>query len=426
MNPHADASFLLPDMFGENSRLSTPRSSVGEGVSTDCDADVESNMSANSEDASPHRRRSSYGIYGIVPANKAAMFIKQTAEKATKTEAKETVASFWKNMIPAHKLALCSSIVILLLFIFGIVFIFPSCKSDCKSDGKTQHSQMDLESKWPLMLHKVVPISKSLLTDINNDGKADLIVALRENVSAEDDTNSSVITAFDGDSGRVLKRMRVNFQPNWINCNSNDKANSSCLIVSKDGIIAKVSMSKELVQWIIQPCAEIHSVSVIKDIDSDQQRDLLVVCSWLSAVDTIISGIALLSTSKGDLVGSKIRYQLNQKPSSFLMQHLDAKNETCILFGTQRNGQSTVLAVRLKRLIEIATGTRNKVNLVSENPLLVAKNVRIDIDPVHADISGDNVKDLGFVLKEGLIIFIDGASLSVRKTINTRDGDIVR
>ncbi|XP_065065742.1 uncharacterized protein LOC135691716 [Rhopilema esculentum] len=431
MHSHVDSSFLLPEMMTENSRFSTPRSSVGDGISTDCDADVESNMSGNSEETSPHRRRSSYGIYGIVPANRSTILGKQSERLKKESEHEEEDMS-WKSIAMQHKLVLLCTVAFITLMVFSILFTFAVCQSECKKENMQELNKSDLKSKWPLLLENHYPQTKMLLSDINGDGENDIVAAFRQNASVVtdvgsiEDGNKSVIKALDGKTGLLLKEIAIDFLPFWIYVDDKVKANTSCFVLSRYGEVAKVMIATETIVWSVQPCSEVHSVLLTKDLDFDSNSDLLVVCSWVSATDTTISGIALISSTSGSLIGSKIRYQLGQTPSPFLMQHINKKNETCILFGTERHGKSTVLAVRLKRLIEIATGTRSKVNLVSENPLVVAKNVRTDVQAAYEDISGDGVKDIGFVLQHGMISFIDGATLTLKKTIDARHGRIIR
>lgn len=427
MHSHAESSFLIPDMLRENSRYSTPRSSVGDGISTDCEADVESNMSGNSEDASPHRRKSSHGIYGIVPASRSSMLLNKIEEAQKSKGAREKMVSTLQKIFTTYKAIVILSVIMMILILVGFLLLFPTCLKGCRQTDSTKVTQSVLESKWPIQFPDVVPHANIFLFDINGDKESDLIIAF-QNVSSEAQliTNTSIITAIDGKTGVVLRKIMLDFLAFRIYVDPEDNANASCFVISGNGIITKISLAKGIVLWEKRPCSKTHSFLVIKDINGDMTSDLLIVCSWVSVMDTTLSGIVLVSGANGSLIGSKIRYQLGQKASSFLMQHNNARNETCILFGIQRKGKSTVLAVRLKRLLEIATGARHKVNLVSENPLVVARNVRDDIQPAYEDISGDGVKDIGFVLQHGIISFIDGATLSLRKTIDARSGDIIR
>ena len=356
------------------------------------------------------------------------MFLAKKEETQKGEEAKEKVISTLKNFFSSYKIILLSSGTTILLLLFGLIFMLPSCLTECGQADKTNKTQGGLESKWPVEFPDVVPHSNMLLYDVNHDNESDVILAFKQNARSafQSTTNVSVLVAIDGKTGLVFRNLQLDFLAFKIYIGVQDQSNISCFVISPSGIVAKISLGVEAISWKIRPCSKIHSVLVTKDVDEDKVSDLLIVCSWVSVTDTPISGIALVSGADGKLIGSKIRYQLGQQPSSFLMQHQNAKNETCILFGIQRKGKSTVLAVRLRRLLEIATGTRNKVNLVSENPLVVARNVRADQRPAYDDISGDGVKDIGFVLEHGIISFIDGATLSLRKTIDARSGNILR
>lgn len=427
MHSHADTGFLIPDMLNETSRFSTPRSSVGDGISSDCDADVESNMSGNSEETSPHRRRSSYGIYGIVPASRSQIFLQKMEESQTKKEAEEKMKSAVKDLLMKNKVLILPLIMIVLLLVFGILFLFSSCLGKCKQSGQHE-GEHAIKSEWPMLFPYVVPQAKMLLYDVNHDNESDVVLALRRKTTSIGESlgNTSFIVAIDGKTGAVIRKMQIDFLPFVMHYDPIDRTNASCFAMANEGVVSRLSLTMVSVLWKIRPCTKIYSAIVIKDIDDDTVSDLLIACSWVSMTDETISGIALVSGLDGNLIGSKIRYQPGQMPYPFLMQHKNAKGETCVLFGIKRGGRSTVLAVRLKRLIEIATGTRSRVNLVSENPLVVAKNVRPDLKPAYDDISGDGVKDIGFVLQHGIISFIDGATLSLRKTIDARNGHIIR
>ena len=427
MHSHNESSFLIPDMLKENSRFSTPRSSVGDGISTDCEADVESNMSGNSEEASPHRRKSSLGIYGIVPASRSPMFLNINEEAQKSKGAREKIVSALQNFFASYKAIVTLSLTMIILLLVSFLLLFPTCLKGCRQTDPTKVAQSVVGSKWPIQIPDVVPHANIFLFDINGDKESDLIIAFK-NASSDSQlvANSSVITAIDGKTGAILREIKLDFLAFRIFVDPQGKANGSCFVIASNGIITKISLAKGIVLWENRPCSKIHSFLVIKDINGDMTSDLLIVCSWVSVMDTALSGIVLVSGANGSLLGSKIRYQLGQKASSFLMQHNNARNETCILFGIKRKSKSTVLAVRLKRLLEIATGTRHKANLVSENPLVVARNVRDNIQPAYEDISGDGVKDIGFVLQHGIISFIDGATLSLRKTIDAGSGDIIR
>lgn len=428
MHSHAEGGFLIPEMLNEMSRFSTPRSSVGDGISTDCDADVESNMSGNSEETSPHRRRSSHGIYGIVPASRSQIFLKKMEENQKSKETGEKIKSAMKNVLTNGKLLIFSSMAFIVLLTFLLVFLYSSCLGKCDKTGLASEGKNMTKSKWPVQFQGVAPLTKMLLLDVDHDNESDVIMAFKHNTSSQSGLsgNASFVVAMDGKTGAAIRKFKLDFLPFAIYSDPLDKKNASCFLISEYGVAVRISLTVLDVSWKIWPCSKTFSAMVIEDIDNDLISDLLLVCSWVSLADTTISGIVLVSGVDGSLIGSKIRYQLGQMPSPFLMQHRNAKNDTCILFGIQRRGTSTVLAVRLKRLMEIATGTRSKVNLVSENPLVVARNVRSDLEPVYEDISGDGVKDIGLVLEHGIISFIDGGTLSVRKTINVRSGHITR
>ena len=427
MHSNAESGFLVPDMLSENSRYSTPRSSVGDGISTDCEADVESNMSGNSIDASPRRRKSSFGIYGIVPASRSEMLLGKAEEDQRAKERRDKIVSALQNFVTNCKLITVSSMILVLIVVVGFLLLLPSCLRNCRKNGQARMAQSALESKWPIQFSEVVPLANMFLFDINGDGDNDLILAVRNaSLVAQLATNVSTIIAIDGKTGNILRRIRLDFLVFKIDVNSDDRSNASCFVVARSGIATKIFLGIGALVWQKHPCSTVHSFLVIEDVDEDKISDLLIICSWASVIDTKLSGIVLVSGVNGNLVGSKIRYQTGQKPSSFLMQHRNSKNETCILFGVQRRGKSTVLAVRLKRLLEIATGTRNNVNLVSENPLVVARNVMDDQEPVYEDVSGDGVKDIGFILQHGIISFIDGATLRLRKTIESRSSNIIR
>ena len=426
MHSNAESGFLIPDMLSENSRYSTPRSSVGDGISTDCEADVESNMSGNSIDASPRRRKSSFGIYGIVPASRSDMLLGKAEEDQRERERIDKIVSALKSVVTNYKAIATSLVILVLIVIFGCLLLLPTCLRNCRENGQTRMAQAALESKWPIQFPEAVPLADMFLFDVNGDGDNDVILAIRNASSAQLAVNFSTIIAIDGKTGNVLRRITLDLMAFKIYVSSDDRNNASCFVIARSGIVTKIFLGAGALLWQNHPCSTVHSFLVIEDIDEDKTSDLLIICSWASVIDTTLSGIALVSGANGNLVGSKIRYQTGQKPSSFLMQHRNAKNETCVLFGVQRRGKSTVLAVRLKRLLEIATGTRSKVNLVSENPLVVAKNVMDGQEPVYEDVSGDGVKDIGFILQHGIISFIDGATLRLRKTIEARSSNIIR
>ena len=427
MQYSAESGYLIPDMLNENSRYSTPRSSVGDGISTDCEADVESNMSGNSEVASPHRRKSSYGIYGIVPASRSPMLMNKADSEKVQNEAGEKTISLLQNILTSYKAIMVLVMILVMLLLVAFFMLFPHCRRSCQRTSRKRMAQHVVESKWPVQFPDVVPIANMLLIDLNGDNESDVILAY-SNVSTAGQliSNLSFITILDGKTGKMLTKFELSFLAFKIYVDPQSKTNLTGFVISVNGIVSKISLIKGTVLWKSHPCSTIHSFLVIKDMNDDEVSDLVIVCSWVSVMDATLSGIVLVSGTNGNLIGSRIRYQLGQKPATFLMQHKNAKNETCILFGIQRSGKSTVLAVRLKRLLEIATGTRNKVNLVSENPLVVARNVRDDRQPAYADISGDGVKDVGFILQHGIISFIDGATLSLRKTIDTKSSDIIR
>eukprot|EP00794_Sanderia_malayensis_P009320 gene9320-10303_t len=459
-------AFLFPETFNDTSLYSTPRSSICEGVSTDCEADVESNLSANSEYASPNRRRSSAGIYGIVKANEFSS--RNVYNQRTKNQRQDgdndkqgffNWRNWWKIVSSTEKLAILSAIVILVLIILAFVFLFPSFRignNGNTSSGKDVGNDKAVISYWPVELRNASPTTKMVLADVDLDGEKEILFGVtqwQEDVSraerdikrrngketasfhSSDSSNSnssrnrSLIIAIDADSGEVVREVHVNFQPYWIKCDPADYVNASCFGVSRNGTIAKLNMAAGVLVWATNSWSDIHSVSLIEDIDMDGMLDMIVICSWQPSASSedqrIISGIALVSGRSGNVIGSKTRYQLSQLPSPFLMQHVDAKNNTCILFATRRSEESTIWAVRLRRLVEIATGARKRVNLVSENPLLVVRNARTTITPVHYDVTNDGVKDIGFVLKDGLVSFVDGAAFKLRKTIDAGQGKII-
>ena len=110
-----ESSYLLPDFLHETSRYSTPRSSIG-GASTDCEADVESNLSLNSEDVTPSRRRSSNGIYGIARASK--VFLLSQKGNPRREDDEESDTSFgWRIMSATQKFVFISSIIIFTIII---------------------------------------------------------------------------------------------------------------------------------------------------------------------------------------------------------------------------------------------------------------------------------------------------------------------
>ncbi len=261
---------------------------------------MESNLSLNSEDVTPSRRRSSNGIYGIARASK--VFLLSQKGNPRREDDEESDTSFgWRIMSATQKFVFISSIIIFTIIILGLLFIYPRCRIACGNEAGRASEQMKGGSNWPIEFRNVKLNTKIVLADVNGDDKKELVVSLAKMHSQDIDgayvtiSNSSMVVAFDADTGRVVKKINVNFQPFWISCDGNDRVNASCYAASRNGTVAKLNMANEQEAWSSRPCLHIHSISDVSDIDSDGIPDLIVVCSWKSAEQATISGIALIS-----------------------------------------------------------------------------------------------------------------------------------
>ena len=427
-----ELSYLTPETPLESSRLSSPRSSLGEGISTDCEADVESNLSAVSSDNSPSlRRKQSSAYYGLV-CKKNCFSANDGDEKSSKSNVWKT--SGWKIISSCRKVLFMIFVLVAFLLIVGFLFFIPTSESECESTKPLNRSDKNLSS-WPLRFTNWEAYTPMLLVEVSQNGKKAIVFALKkrgEELRATDkisEANSSVILIIDPHSGQVIKMTYLPFTPDWLLClkSVSNTGNISCHASDSFGHIAKLDLNKQVIIWNIKPCRVIFSFITIPDIDNDSVDDLMAVCAWKSSNDQQLSGIILISGEDGYVIGSKVRYEVNRRPSSFLMKQTGVRNETFILFGTKQKSLGYIVwAVRLKRVIQISTGYKEGAHLVSENPLKIVSGVRADIDPIRIDINGDGKEDIGLALISHSIAFVDGSSLSLLKIVNTGLGSIIR